>query len=90
MPFAKIFSSIYDLEKLQGNIYFLNKVMVNFRNSKWPLALVPNLDLKVGGHFEFTKSAITLSRKRILPWSFLYLIYSKGYLQSMDIVLPDY
>ena len=34
---------------------------------QWPPTFAAVLDLKVGGHFEFTKSAITLSRKKISP-----------------------
>ena len=54
------------IQKDQDNISFLHKVTVNFRDSKWPLTLVAILDESVGGRFEFTKSAITLSRKKIL------------------------
>ena len=53
-------------KKDQGNISFLNKIKVKFSNSKWPLTDVAILGLKVVGHFEFTKSAKTLSRKKIL------------------------
>ena len=72
MPIVKIvsFANRYVFLKDQGNISFLNKVTVSFRNSKWPLTLVAILDLKVGGDFEFTKSAVTLSRKKIIPLTF--------------------
>ena len=82
MSIAKGSSSRYDLKKDQGNIFFQDKVMADFVNSKWPPTFKSKMAATLSSHFEFLKLTITLFKEEILPWSLKKnLIYLKRSLQ---------
>ena len=73
-------------KKDQGNIFFLDKVMGDFVNSKWPPTLLSKMAAKDSGHFESLKLTVTLFR-RYCPG-----LFKKSYLLkkifAMGMIIP--
>ena len=64
--------SSYDFKRF--NIFFLDKVLADFVNSKCPTTFKPKIATSVSGHFELLNLTLILFRKEILPWSFFKII----------------